>query len=597
MRRCGRLLREVLAAVLLLASVGAADAQIDTLLQPRGVPLSGLPLPGDPPTRAQDPITNGIQANNYVGIPFPTEPFDNTQPAGVVRTTAQTEYYVRLYTLGSTRPDGPWIMRASTVRGLTMEQLRDRFALPFLPDHITNVLVPAGTCLLSGIAGPILKPGPPPPNGPWGNGGAQQTFLVAHNNSDGCRFAFLVLGVNYINQRPLGANALWYAPVVGPGNAGNVGAYLDRLPAAAEYSDLYNAYNTLDLLNDGSATRLAPALTELTGENHASALWIALDSADRAARTLSDHARGALGGTLAETPQASAMMSYASTGPAPARDANSNGRWWVGGGGVFGRVNGNDQRSGYRTGGGQGIVGYDWRVPDWLLGGAVAVESANLTVDGASNSNTLTSVRAGAYGATPFAGLTLDASALVSWDHYATSRDLPSFGRNASATYDGWNVAFAADASRAYFAGNLRIEPLAGLSLVYLSRPGFTESGAGALSLVADRETATKLMSRLGATLSAPVPVGDRLLRPWLRAFWGHDFLDDKGELNAAFLGATAPATFNVLSAAPGRDTALIGVGARLEIAPLSAVTIAYDGDWGKDGSTHSIVAGATMRW
>ena len=390
-------LRVILAILALLGGLSNAAAQIDTLVQPRGVPLSGLPLAGDPPTHAQDPITDGAQANTYVGIPPPTEPFDNTQPAGVVRMTETTEYYVRFYApnapLNPSFPSGPWIMRASTVRGLTPEQIRDRFALPALPTNVENVLVPAGTCVLSGIAGPIVG---------WGDGGAQQSYLIAHNNSDSCRYAFLAVGTNYINQRPLGANALWYAPVVGPGNAGNVGGYLDHLPAPPEYSDLYNVYNTLDVLNDGTATRLAPALTELTGENHASVLWLALSNTDRAARTLSDHARAALDGTQALVPQASAMLSYASAVPAarpifkapPAQVDEWGGRWWAAGGGQFGRVDGSDERSGYHYGGGQGMLGYDWRAPGWLTGAAVAFETSNLTVEGPDNDNTLSTWRA-----------------------------------------------------------------------------------------------------------------------------------------------------------------------------------------------------------
>ena len=218
-------------------------------------------------------------------------------------------------------------------------------------------------------------------------------------------------------------------------------------------------------------------------------------------------------------------------------------------------------------------------------------------MDGAGNSNSLTTLRAGAYGATEMRGFTFAASAVVSWDHYVTSRDLPSFARSAAATYDGWSGAFSIDASRAFMAGNLRIEPLAGLSFVGLSRPAFTESGAGSLSLAADRENATKLASRLGATLSAPLPFGDTVLRPWLRAFWAHDFLDTEGKLTAGFTGATAPGTFDILSATPGRDRALVGLGAKLDISPLATVTIAYDGDWGRDASSHSIAAGATMRW
>lgn len=584
-----------LAGLVLLAGSTGAAAQIDTLLQPRGVAIPGL-LGGSHPVAS---ITTGTDANTYLDMLPPKGPFDETRPAGVIRTTEPTEYYVRLYTPGSSNAAGPWIMRASTVRGLTPEQLRERFALPFPVTYITNVLVPAGTCLMSGPAGPIMGsfPAIPPATaGPWGNGGAQQTRLIANDSTGDCRTAFLP-GDDYINRRPIGANALWYAPVVGPGNAGNVGAYLDHLPAPAEYSDLYNAYNTLDVLNDGTATRLAPALTELTGVNHASAVWLALSNADRATRTLSDHARTAVDDTRAVAPQASAMMSYAAVASSTGVDEKARGRWWAAGGGVFGRVGGSDERSGYHYGGGQGIAGYDWRVPDWLAGAAVAVETSNLTVDGANNSNTLTTLRAGTYGATQFAGFTVDGSALLSWDHYVTSRDLPSFARSAAATYDGWSAALSVDASRAFTAGNLRVEPLAGLSFVGLSRPGFTESGAGALSLVADRENANKLASRIGATLSAPVPLGDKVLRPWLRAFWAHDFLDTEGKLTAAFAGATAPGTFTILSASRGRDAALIGLGAKLEISPLSTVMIAYDGDWGRDASSHSITAGATMRW
>ena len=117
------------------------------------------------------------------------------------------------------------------------------------------------------------------------------------------------------------------------------------------------------------------------------------------------------------------------------------------------------------------------------------------------------------------------------------------------------------------------------------------------MSLVANRETARKLASRLGATLSAPILLHDWVLHPWLRAYWAHDFLDTDGALTAAFAGATAPGTFTVLSASPGRDTALIGAGAKLEISPLSTIVVAYDGDFGHDAASQSITLRAMTRW
>ena len=122
MRRPGQLARGTVAAVLLIASIGAAAAQsgIDTLVQPHGVVIPGLPR--GPPGPAFFPIANGAEANDYSifkGFGFPTtKPFNDISAAGVVRTTEPVEYYVRLYALGTASgPVGSWIMRASAVRG------------------------------------------------------------------------------------------------------------------------------------------------------------------------------------------------------------------------------------------------------------------------------------------------------------------------------------------------------------------------------------------------------------------------------------------------------------------------------------------------
>ena len=591
--------------VLLLVALwsSAARAQIDPLVQPRGVAIPGL-LGGAHPVAS---ITTGHDANIYLNMLPPKGPFDETQPAGVIRTTEPVEYYVRMYTPGSSNAGGPWIMRASTVRGLTPEQLRDRFALPFPVTYITNVLVPAGTCLMNGPAGPILDtfPAIPPATaGPWGNGGAQQTRLIANDSSYGCRFDFLPSsGADnaYINRRPIGANALWYAPVVGGGNAAAVGGYLDRLPAPAEYSDLFNVYNTLDVLNDGTATNLRPALRELTGESHAAAIAVALGATERFARLLTSHAAGVLHDGWSGGPQ-SAMTMYAAA-PASFADATASrsmtaARWWFGGGGRFGRVGGDEDRSGYRFRSGQGILGYDVRAADWLVGAAVAAEAVDFSVDGPNNSGNATWLRAAAYGATEIGGNRLGVSALAGWGHHSTTRDLPSFARSATASYDGWVAAFSAQVSRPIPANFVVIEPMAGLSLVQLWRGAFSESGAGALSLQTVGESATKLTSRLGATLTRPVVLdGGRLLQPWLQLAWAHDFLDRDGELTASLAGATGPGSFTVSSASSGRDIALVGAGLKLKPSPTSAVTIAYDSEWGRQAQVHAFSVAGRLQW
>jgi outer membrane autotransporter protein len=206
-------------------------------------------------------------------------------------------------------------------------------------------------------------------------------------------------------------------------------------------------------------------------------------------------------------------------------------------------------------------------------------------------------LRGGAFGATEFAGVAFGASALLSWDHYVTSREMPTFARSAAATYDGWSAALSVDASRAFAVGEVRVEPLAGVTLVRLSRQSFTERGAGALSLVAEGADLIKLASRIGASLSTTVRLDNMRLHPWLRAFWAHDFCDIDGPLTASFAGATAPGTFTVLAASRGRDVALVGLGARLEVAPLSSVMVAYDGELGRNAAHHSLTAGVKLQW
>ena len=209
----------------------------------------------------------------------------------------------------------------------------------------------------------------------------------------------------------------------------------------------------------------------------------------------------------------------------------------------------------------------------------------------------MTTLRGASYGATELTGVTFGGTAFLSWDHVSSTRNLPTFGTIATAAYDGWSLAVAAEASRAFSVASLRVEPMVGVTVVELWRPSFTESGAGALSLVAERETATKLASRLGATVTTPILIGDKVLRPWLRAFWGHDHLDRQGDLTAAFLGATAPGAFTILSPSVGRDAALVGAGALLQLRPISSVVIAYDGELRNRMSTHSIAASAILRW
>ena len=62
-----------------------------------------------------------------------------------------------------------WMMRADEVEGLSAAQIRNKFALPDVPTHISDVHVPAGTKIRAGKVAPQEG---------WGIGGAYQYELL-----------------------------------------------------------------------------------------------------------------------------------------------------------------------------------------------------------------------------------------------------------------------------------------------------------------------------------------------------------------------------------------------------------------------------------
>lgn len=217
-----------------------------------------LPFPVQPPPPNHSfPLpTTPMGELNYIcaqwdkNMTTETVPFDINFPATQIISTSP-QHFVRLYAPGiapntGSGPNGAWFMRSQYVRGLTPEQLQDRFALPAAPTMIINVEFPASPApsgkdyaIFTGIAGPIEG---------WGKGGGLQNRIVANFNGTNYfpNYAFTT-GVRD-HPQPLGAIALAYTPMAGSGNTGHVAAYLDKFIPEA-YSDMENVYTDLDYLN------------------------------------------------------------------------------------------------------------------------------------------------------------------------------------------------------------------------------------------------------------------------------------------------------------------------------------------------------------
>ncbi|WP_423832019.1 T7SS effector LXG polymorphic toxin [Streptococcus equinus] len=99
------------------------------------------------------------------------------QPGTDVQEITLTEntIFARTYDGDTSGQYGGWIMRYEDIRGLSPEEIRDKFALPATPKYITDVKLSAGTKLRTGVVNPLEN---------WGNGGGTQFDLMGQRTGE-----------------------------------------------------------------------------------------------------------------------------------------------------------------------------------------------------------------------------------------------------------------------------------------------------------------------------------------------------------------------------------------------------------------------------
>ena len=80
-------------------------------------------------------------------------------------TVQEDTSFVRVYDGINSRQQGGWLMRPEDIKGLTPEQIRDKYTLPQVPTQITDVIISKGSTLEGGISNGIPA---------WGTGGGIQ---------------------------------------------------------------------------------------------------------------------------------------------------------------------------------------------------------------------------------------------------------------------------------------------------------------------------------------------------------------------------------------------------------------------------------------
>ena len=482
---------------------------------------------------------------------------------GTVRGSVWNEGYIG--------PGDPWLAGELTFEGDFVNTPTGVIVGQVAPGGLTNKLVVAGAAdLKGGAVEVVVTPG-------LYRRSFTQALLSAsagvHGGFDeviGEDYAFLKPSLSYdagavyltLTRLPFDDRS-----VCAGANACGVGGALERGLDTGDADFLSGATALQGLSTEGART----SLSSLSGEAHASLASIAL--------------RGGGPGLSARLTELRA-------------DGADQGAW-LRGYGQWGRVGSDPDASGadHRVGG--VMAGSDWQVsPDLRLGASFGYSSTDVDFDRFDGKGTIKTYEGGLYGVYSRGPFGLD-----SWLSYAAlstevGRTIvidPKAGRAVS-DYDGDRIAAFTEASYLIDLGGVAARPLGSLRYVALRQDGFSEEGVGGLGLAAAAQSLDSLESGVGLGLSAPFGVREATGKIEARAKWMHEFLDDRGELDAAFIGAPT-ASFTSRGPRMSRDSALLGLGVVAQAGKAVEIFANYDARLSTTGAAHAAGAGLRITW
>jgi autotransporter-associated beta strand protein len=249
-------------------------------------------------------------------------------------------------------------------------------------------------------------------------------------------------------------------------------------------------------------------------------------------------------------------------------------------------------------------TGVDYRFdPRFLAGIGMGFSSGNQWASGFSGQGTASSYQASLYASFVQGAFSLDGMAGYGYsDNWMTRQiALPNLAVRTAQGRTGANQ-FLGQVEAGYRIGlhepaALSVTPFARFQGITNSQHGFSESGAGALSLTVAPQTTGSARSVLGAEFAGAFGAeGREKLAVQMRLGWAHEYANTARPVTAAFAGAPG-ANFTVFGAAPQRDTVTLSVAANVAVAHGTSLYARYDGEVGNGISTHALNGGFRVSW
>lgn len=169
-----------------------------------------------------------------------------------------------------------------------------------------------------------------------------------------------------------------------------------------------------------------------------------------------------------------------------------------------------------------------------------------------------------------------------------TDRNLPSLARAASSSPDASVWAFAGKVSYPFrVASAWTLAPYGQIDAARARVDGYTETGAGAVSLIVPKHSYESSALELGAAVAVPFGGENGAWRARLQAGWRHLLEDGDDSLLLAFTGS--PIGFTQFVSGPGRDAAHIDASISGSLNERLTASAGYRGLIGQRGNAHTV--------
>lgn len=285
---------------------------------------------------------------------------------------------------------------------------------------------------------------------------------------------------------------------------------------------------------------------------------------------------------------------------APTKDSRSL-PWgvWLEAYGGLGERRANDISSRYDQNTTGVILGFDRMFgSSLLLGGSLGYSNTRITMKDLSEDARMASYIGSLYGIWTKGSWYVNGIAGYGYNKYDTNREM-NFGtisRSADASYSGHLLTGYVEGGYIIKMTYVDLIPRISFQATQLWRDGFSEDGAGSLSLDADRETVSSYLGSLGVTVRKDYATAAGIVSPELRVRWDHELSNDNHVLNASFSGYHLSA-FTVMADRPDRDRLGVGLGLTLKMPSNLYFSLYYDGYLSNDTTQHSGMLGIQYKW